>query len=104
MTSGRRCAIELDHRRRRHVEAVEREAVAGQRAGVGEVPERAGREVVDDVDAPALGEQPVDERGTDEAGAAGHQGFHRGNATRGSRYAVHRRERARRRCESRPAP
>ncbi len=53
------------------VEPVEREPAVGQRARVGEVRERAGREVVDDVDAPVFGQQPVDERRTDESGAAG---------------------------------
>ena len=32
-----------------------------------EVRERAGGEIVDRVDAPTFGEQPIDERGADEA-------------------------------------
>ena len=39
-------------------------------AGVGEVAQRAGRQVVDDVDGLALGDQPLDEVGADEPGAA----------------------------------
>ena len=58
------------------VEPVEREVVARPRPGVGEIAERAGRQVVDDVDLPALGEQPVGERRTDEPGAAGDERSH----------------------------
>ena len=69
---------EIDDRRRRDVEAVEREAAIGLSARASaRFAERAGREVVDDVDAPALGEEPVDERRADEPGAAGDQRLHR---------------------------
>ena len=57
---------------------MERELVAAARARVGEVGERAGREVVDDVDVAALGEQPVDERRADEAGPARDERSHPG--------------------------
>ena len=55
------------------VELVEGELVAGVGPGLGQVGQRAGREVVDHVDGVALGQQPVDEGGADEAGAAGDQ-------------------------------
>src|SRR3977135_4058323 len=38
-----------------------------------EVPEATGREVVDDVDAPVFGQQPVDEGRTDEPGSPRHE-------------------------------
>src|SRR3546814_8741956 len=58
------------------VELVEREVVRAVGAGLGQVGQVAAREVVDHVDAVALGEEPVDERRADEAGAAGDEGLH----------------------------
>ena len=76
MTSGLRCAtrsvIAGDRTSRRWNENLR---LPSDR-GVGEVRERAGRQVVDDVDVPALGEQPVGERGADEPGSAGHERLH----------------------------
>ena len=45
-------------------------------SGLGQVGQRAARQVVDHVDAVALGQQPVDERRADEPGAAGDQCLH----------------------------
>ncbi len=67
---------EVGDRRRPDVEAVERELAAAERAGVGQVRQRSGGEVVDDVDVPALGEQSVGKSRSDEAGTAGHERFH----------------------------
>src|SRR3546814_15287995 len=58
------------------VELVEREVVRAVGAGLGQVGQVAAREVVDHVDAVALGEAPVAERRADEAGPAGAAGPH----------------------------
>ena len=92
ITSGLRCVDQVDDRGRREIETVEREPTVGQRARGRQVRERARREIVDDVDAPVLGEETVDERRPDEAGAARHQCLHGRAPTRA------RRARARRRC------
>jgi hypothetical protein len=64
---------ELGETGRADVEAVEGQLVVRVGPGLGEVRQRARGEIVDDVDGVALGQQAVDERGTDEAGAAGDQ-------------------------------
>ena len=58
------------------VELVEREVVVARSPRVGQVGQRAGRQVVDDVDRVALGQQPVDEVRADEAGATGDERAH----------------------------
>ncbi len=67
---------QLDDRRRGDVEVMDVERPAPALAGVGQVGQRTGREVVDDVDLVALGQEPVDQVRTDEARAAGHEGAH----------------------------
>src|SRR5207248_6164468 len=69
---------EVDERGGAHVEAVEGEVVVGVGARVGEVDERAARQVVDHVDRVPLGEEAIDERRPDEAGASGDERPHRG--------------------------
>ena len=77
MTSGRRCVDRGRRPRatRRRGGGTRSAGRAGPRASA-RLRERAAREVVDDVDLPALGEQAVDERRADEPGAAGHQRLH----------------------------
>ncbi len=76
MTSGRRRSDELDELRAARGELVEAEAAAAP-ARLAEVGQRAGRQVVDDVDGVALGQQAVDQRRADEAGPAGDERPHR---------------------------
>ena len=57
---------------------MEGESTIGQRPGRREVGERATRQIVDHVDAPVLGEQPVDEGRADESRAARDQRLHAG--------------------------
>src|SRR5512138_4046873 len=54
---------------------VELEATTGG-TGLGEVAQRAGRQVVDDVDDVALGDEPIDEVRADEPGAPDDQRVH----------------------------
>ena len=72
ITSGRRWPTRSTKSLGADVEVVEAQRAA-RGAGVGEVGERPGRQVVDDVDLVALGEEAVDEVRPDEARAAGHQ-------------------------------
>ena len=58
-TSGLRCAMRSVIAGERTSRRWNENLPAAERPGVGEVAERAGRQVVDDVDLPALGEQPV---------------------------------------------
>ena len=69
--SGLRCAMRSITAGERDVDAMEREAAIWLRAArPAQVGQAAGREVVDDIDVAVLGEEPVDERRADEAGAA----------------------------------
>ena len=68
---------ELDHRRGSDVELVEAQLVAGLGPRRLQVGQRAGGEVVDDVDPVAFGQQPVDEVRADEPGSPGHHHSHR---------------------------
>jgi len=61
---------EVGDRRFTDVDLVEAERVRAIRPRVGQVGQRAAGEVVDDVDRMSLGQQAVDERGADEAGAS----------------------------------
>ena len=67
---------QLCDRRRRYVQVMDVERTAATLAGLGQVGQRAGGEVVDDVDLVALREEAVDQVRTDEARAAGHEGAH----------------------------
>ena len=64
---GTTVADEIGELRRADVEAVEAELAVALRARLGEVGERARRQVVDGVDVAPFGEEPVDERRADEA-------------------------------------
>src|SRR5262249_302538 len=64
---------ELGQIRRAHVEVMELEPAGAPRPGIGEVGERAGRQVVDHVDGAAFGQQPIDEGRADEAGSPGYE-------------------------------
>ena len=55
-----------------HVERVDLQRAAG-RTRLGKVGERAGGEIVDDVDGVALGDQAIDQVGTEEPGATDDQ-------------------------------
>ena len=102
MTSGLRCAISsIDRRRRRRRAGGTRTGGRAATRASARLPSDAGREVVDDVDAPVLGEQPVDERRADEPGAAGHERLHRGTLPYVARSARHA---AAARSGCRPAP
>ena len=61
-----------------HVEVVELQRPDVRGPGRGQVGQRAGREVVDDVDGVALGQQPVDEVRAEEPGAADDEDPHAG--------------------------
>src|SRR3954453_21221714 len=67
---------QVDDRRRRDIEAMEREPPVRQRPRRREVAERTAREVVDDVDLPIFGEQAVDQCRPDEPGAARDERLH----------------------------
>ena len=56
---------------------MERELAVALRSCVGQVDQRTRRQVVDHVDVTTLGEQTVDQRGADEARAAGDEDPHR---------------------------
>ena len=49
-----------------------------------QVGQAAGAQIVDDLDVVALGQQPVDQGGAEEAGAAGHQHLHGAQPSSGS--------------------
>ena len=64
---------EVDELRRPDVEAVEAELAVALGPGFAEVGQRAGGQVVDDVDLTSLREQTVDEGASNEAGATCNQ-------------------------------
>ena len=74
-TSGARMAASDGELGGEHVERVDLQRAAGG-AGVGEVGQRAGGQVVDDVDGVILGEQPIDEVRAEEPGAADDEHVH----------------------------
>ena len=61
---------EVHHFGRSDVEPVEGQLIVGGDSSGGQVGERARREVVDHIDRVTLGQEAVDERRTDEAGAS----------------------------------
>src|SRR4051794_755426 len=67
---------EVDHVAGADVDLVEREVVVLTGSGVGQVGERPRRQVVGHIDGVALGQQPVNERRTDEACSAGDENPH----------------------------
>ena len=73
---GLPAADQVDDGRVADVDLVDLEVVAAVGPGLGQVGDRAAGEVVDHVDAVALGEQAVDERRADEPCSARHQRSH----------------------------
>ena len=67
---------ELDHRGDRNVEMVDGQGTPGAAAGIGQVRERPGREVVDDVDLISLDEEPVHQVRPDETRSSCHERAH----------------------------
>ena len=113
-TSGRRDSTRSDTAALRTSIRWNEKRRSPTRARIGEVGETPAREIVDDVDRPAVGQQPIGQRGPDEAGAAGDETLHTApliesrtspGATTTPSSAVSRRDRARPRaprCRSRP--
>ena len=67
---------ELDHGGDRDVEMVDGQGAPGAAAGIGQVGERPGREVIDDVDLISLDEEPVHQVRPDESRSSCHQRAH----------------------------
>ena len=67
---------QVGHGRVADVEALEREPMAALGPGIGQVGQRSGGQIVDHVDAVALGDEAVDEVRPDEPGTACDEGLH----------------------------
>ena len=96
---GRPAGDQVGERRRAAIERVHRQGPRRMRASAGEVAERTGRQVVDDVDRVTFPDQPFDEMRTKEAGTAHHERPHKVSPARGcARRAGCCRRRCRRHC------